>query len=122
MRRGVDFHAEAEFLRQHRQTQILHQHRVHAGRVERDELAFGSRQLVGENQHVECSVTADIVFMEILHQRLYLIISEIVGALPGVELLEAEIDSVSAVGNGGASAIPVTGRSEKFGFHVTATT
>ena len=121
LRRGVDFHAEPEFLRQHGQSQILDEHRVHAGGVKRDELAFGRRQLVGEDQDVERGITADVVVVEKLHERRQLVVSEIIGALPGIELLETEVDGIRTVGDGRAGAVQITGGCEEFGFHAAAT-
>ena len=37
----MNFHSHAEFLREDSQAQILNEHRVHTGGVERDELTFG---------------------------------------------------------------------------------
>ena len=121
LRRGMNFHPQPEFLGQHSQTQILNQHRVHTGRIECDELALGDWQLVGENQHIERGVPAHIVGMEKFHQRGQLVVGKIISALPGIELLETEIDRICAVGNRGSGAVPVTRGGEEFRFHAATT-
>ena len=65
-----------------------------------------------EHQRVERDVAAHAAPVQELHQRRQIRLGEIVGAHPGVELVEAEINRVRAVFDRGAGAIPIAGGRE----------
>ena len=53
--------------------------------------------------------------MEEFHQPRQVGLGEIVGAHPGVELVEAEVNRVRAILDGGFDAVPIAGGREQFG-------
>ncbi len=99
-----------------REAEILHDHRIHARRVEQAELPLGVRQFAGEDQRVERDVALHAVPVQELHEPRQILLGEIVRAQPGVESRQAEIDRVRAIGHRRARTVPVSRGGEKFGF------
>jgi hypothetical protein len=54
----------------------------------------------------------DVVAVEVVEDLWQLVEAEVGGAMAGVEVAEAEVDSVGAVGDGGAQALPVARRGQ----------
>jgi hypothetical protein len=97
------------------EAEVLDDDGVDAGVFEVAELGFGVGEFGGEDEGVEGDVTFDAVGVEEGHQAGEVFFGEVVGAEAGVEAGHAEVDGVGAVGDGGASAVPVTGGGEEFG-------
>ena len=72
-------------------------------------------EFVGEDEGVESEEAFDVVGVEVIHDPGKFFEREVGGAVAGVELIEAEVDGIGAVGDGGAHGIPVAGGREKFG-------
>ena len=115
LRGGVDGQLRGDDPGQPHQADILHDERVHAGRVELPEVIGRGVEFRGEHQGVERHVGFDAVPMTERHHLGQFLLGEVVGPQARVEPREPEINRVRAVGHGRPDAIPVTRRGEQFG-------
>jgi len=96
-----------------RQSQVLHDDRVHARCCDSEDVIDCRRQLVGEDQRVEREKSLDVVVVQIRTIRGSSATVKFVGAMAGVEILKAEINGVRTVGTAAriASQSPAGARS-----------
>ena len=59
-------------------------------------------------------IAADVVGVQVIHDVGEFGEREVGGPVAGVELVEAEIDGIGAVGHGGAEGVPISGGGEEF--------
>ena len=69
---------------------------------------------IGEDQRIEGDITLDAAAVEELHQLGQIGFGEILGAHPGVETLQAEIDGIGAIFDRGLDALPIARRGQQF--------
>ncbi len=112
----MDGEGGAHLLDEAGDAQVLDDHGIDAGTGDGFEIIGGGKEFIGEDQSVEGDEAFDIVGMEVLHDAGKFRDGEIGGAVAGVEIAEAEVDGVSAVGDGGAHGFPVAGGCKEFGF------
>jgi hypothetical protein len=105
----VDGESGGHFLDEACDAQVLDDHGIDAGAGDLLEVVLGSGELIGEDQGVEGDEAFDVVAVEVLHDLRQFRECEIGGAVAGVELVEAEIDGISAIGDGGAHGVPISG-------------
>jgi hypothetical protein len=115
LRAGVDGKVRRETADEPRDAHVLHDGRVHARCDDAAEVFLGGGEFVGEDERVEGHVALHAAPVEELHEPGQVGLGEVVRAHPGVEAVEAEVDGVRAVLDGGLGAFPVAGRREKFG-------
>ena len=101
-----------------RETEILDDERVHPGGGDPAELVLGGLHFAGKNERVHGDEAFHAVAVEVFHEFLEIRFDEIFRAQAGVELGQAEIDSIGPGSDGGAGAVPVSRRREQFGSHV----
>ena len=117
LRGAVDRKIRRERADQPADADVLHDGGVDAGGDDGAQVVLGvGGQFVGEDERVERHVAAHAAAVEKFHQRGQVGRREILRAHPGVEALEAEVDRVGAVLDGGAGAFPVAGGREQFRF------
>ena len=102
---GVDEFCDAE---------VLDDDGINAGGGDGFDVFDGGFEFVGEDEGVEGEEAFDVVGVEIVDDLGEFFEREVGGAVAGVELVEAEVDGVCAVGDRGAHRIPVAGGREKF--------
>ncbi len=100
---------------QPRQPQILHDHGVASRRGDVRRRAGDFRQLVGENQRVERDIASHVAVVQVLDHLGQFFPSEVRRPMPRIEVRQAEIDGIGAVGHGRAQGVPIPCRGEKFG-------
>ncbi len=112
---GVDRKIRRQPAHQPSDPHVLHDHRVGAGGDDRAQMRFGLGQFGLEHQGVERDISLDPAPMEKRHQPRQIGDGEIVGPHPGIEFVEAEINGIRAVFDGGFGARPIPGGREQFG-------
>lgn len=95
-----------------------HDDAVSPGGIQIPQVGEGVRKLGSENERVHRDVPFYPVRMEKTHQLRQGIQCEIVGAQAGVEAVQAEVDGIRAVGDGGAGAVHVSGGGQQFGANI----
>lgn len=93
---------------------VLHDGRIHSGGDDGAQILFCALQFVRKDQSVERHVAAHAPAMQKLHELRQVRLGEVMGAHPGVELVEAEVDGVCTVLHGGFRAFPIASRGEQF--------
>ena len=93
---------------------VLDDRGIHSGGDDRAQVLLRLGHFVFENQRVERHVALHAAAVEELHQLRQVGFGEVVRAHPGIELLQAEINGVRAVLDGGFGTFPVAGRREQF--------
>jgi hypothetical protein len=112
LRRGVDRKIGRERADESADPDVLDDGGIDTGGDDGAQVRFGVGQLGGEYERVERDVAADAAMVEKLHERGQIGLREIFRAHAGVETLEAEVDGIGAVFDGGAGAFPVAGGRE----------
>ena len=115
LRRGMDREIGRKLADQPADANVLHDGGINARRDNRAQILFGFGQFVGKHERIESDITFDAAPVQELHQIRQVGFGEIARAHPGVELLQAEINRIRAVFDGGARAFPIAGRREQFG-------
>lgn len=92
------------------EAKILDDEGVDSGGADEAELCFGGGDFSGEDECVHGDEAFDTVFVEVGDELREVFCGEVVGAQAGVEFGESEVDGVCACGDGGACAVPVSGR------------
>jgi hypothetical protein len=64
LRRSVNVHVHAKFARQNGNTEVLHDHHIHASVIEQDQFALSISEFVGEDKCVERAESANIVLVK----------------------------------------------------------
>ncbi len=113
--RGVDRQLGGDGADQAAEAEILDDEGVGAGLGDLADQGFGGVQLAGEEKGVECDVAQDAVAVESGERVGKSFDGEIGGAGAGVVGLQAEIDGVGSIFDGGAEADGIAGGGEEFG-------
>ena len=117
---AVDGEVGGDFADETADAGVLDDGGVHARGDDGAQVVLGVGELVGEDEDVEGDVAADAALVEKLHERGEVGLREVFGAHAGVETLEAEVNGVGAILDGGAHALPVAGGGEQFRTHERA--
>ena len=115
LRRPVYVQARRDVADQVRHAQVLHDDGVDARRGDRLDVVGGRRQLVAENEGVEREETLHVVVVQVGDDLRQIVQLEVGGTVPGIELVEPEVDGVRPVGNRGTHRVPIAGGGEQFG-------
>ena len=107
LRGAVDREIRREFADDAADADVLDDGGIDTGGDDSSEVVAGGVDLVGEHERVERHVAAHAAAVEKFHQRRQIGEGEILGAHPGIEALEAEIDRVGAILDGRVGALPV---------------
>ena len=118
LRRSMQLDVRSDRARKLCQPEVLDDQRVHSGGRDPPELVLGGFHFTGENEGIHRHESFDAVAVQELHQLLEIRLDEIVGAQPGIEARQAEIDRIRPGGHGGTGAVPVPCRGKKFGCRV----
>ena len=102
-------------MRQLRQSQILNDESVHTGLGNGTQLRFGGLQLAGEDERVHGHESLHSVEVEKLHELGQVLVGEIVGTQPRIELRQPEVNRIRTRHHCRAGAIPIAGGGEEFG-------
>ena len=113
LRRGVNRKIRREPADQPADAHVLHDGGIHAGGDDGAQVFLGVGQFVLEDQRVERDVALHAAPMQELHQLRQIGVGEIVRPHPGVELVQAEVNRIRAVLDGGLGAIPIAGGREQ---------
>lgn len=107
LRRGVEMQIRDQRTRHRRETEILHDDRVHAAGAEKAQLLRRVLELGWENERVKRNKTPHSVTVKELHELREVFGSEIIGANPRVKPGHAEVNRIGPVRHGGSGALPV---------------
>ncbi|OQB92401.1 MAG: hypothetical protein BWX86_01839 [Verrucomicrobia bacterium ADurb.Bin122] len=113
LRGGVDREIGRERADEAGDADVLHDGGIDSGGDDGAQVALGVGEFVGEDEGVEGDVAAHAALVEERHEPGQVGEREVVGAHAGVEALEAEVDGIGAVFDGGAHALPVAGGREQ---------
>ena len=84
---------------QHRQADVLHDHRIHAGGLGRQQQFGGLLQLVAEHQHVHREKALNAAAVQPGHHLRQIGYTEVFGPQTGIEAIDAEIDRIGTIGH-----------------------
>jgi len=98
-------------------TEILDDDGVNTGGGDGFEIFDGFCEFIGEEEGVEGEETFNVVGVEVGDELREFCEGEIFGAETGVEMVEAEVDGIGTVGDGGAQGVPISGGGKEFGFY-----
>ncbi len=114
LRGGMDRKIRRELPDEAADAHVLHDGRVHAGGDDGAQIIFRIGQFVLKNQRIERDVTFDAAPVQKSHELRQVGLGEIVRPHPRVEFIQAEVDGIRAIFNGGLGAFPIAGGREQF--------
>ena len=93
---------------------VLNDGRVHAGGDDGAEILFRRGHFVREDQRIEGDVALDAAAVQKFHEPRQVGLCEIMGAHARVETVEAKVNGIGTVFDGGFGAFPIAGGREQF--------
>ena len=114
LRGGVDGKIRREMTDEPADAHVLHDGGIHPGRDDRPEVLLRVQEFIGKDESVECDVSLHAAEMQEFHEPGQIGLGKIVGAHPGVETFQAEVNGIGAIFHRSLGALPISRRSQKF--------
>ena len=106
----MDGNLRADFSSQSNKSEILNDDGIDLGFSDPAKESFGFGKFGGEDQDIECEVSATSTGMKVIHDKGKIGFSEIFGSETSIECGQAKINGVGPSGNGGFEALPIACR------------
>jgi hypothetical protein len=112
----MDGNLRADFSSQSNKSEILNDDGIDLGFSDPAKESFGFGKFGGEDQDIECEVSATATLVKIFHDFGKVRLGKVFRTETSIECGQAKIDGVGPSGNGGFEALPIACRGEEFRF------
>ena len=114
--RGMDGNLRADFSSQSNKSEILNDDGIDLGFSDPAKEPFGFGEFGGEDQDIECEVSATATLVKIFHDFWEVGLGKVFRTETSIERGESEINGVGPSGNRGFETLPIAGWGEEFRF------
>jgi hypothetical protein len=108
--RGMDGNLWADFSSQSNKSEILNDDGIDLGFSDPAKESFGFGKFGGEDQDIECEVSATATLVKIFHDFGKVRLGKVFRTETSIEGRETEIDGIGSGGNGSFEALPIACR------------